>query len=132
PVRAGIGAGARQRRPPAKRPGRPRVGSLTALGPPRAQGRWSLVDRSLGEATPTEAAHALAGTLLERHGVLTREAVRGEGISGGFAGVYTVLRAMEEAGRIRRGYFVAGLREGPFALPGAVDRLRSVGDGWSS
>ena len=59
--------------------------------------------------TATEAAHALAGTLLERHGVLTREAVRGEGITGAFAGIYPVLKAMEEAGRIRRGYFVAGL-----------------------
>jgi ATP-dependent Lhr-like helicase len=63
--------------------------------------------------------------LLERHGVLTREAVRGEGAAGGFAGVYPVLRAMEEAGRIRRGYFVAGLGGAQFALPGAVDRLRS-------
>ena len=64
--------------------------------------------------------------LLERHGVLTREAVRGEGITGGFDGVYPVLRAMEEAGRIRRGYFIAGLGGAQFALPGAVDRLRSV------
>ncbi|MDQ1396229.1 MAG: ATP-dependent helicase Lhr and Lhr-like helicase, partial [Acidimicrobiaceae bacterium] len=111
------------------RSGRPRLGSLTALGPPRAQGRWSLVDRDWGDATTTQAAHALAGTLLERHGVLTREAVRGEGIAGGFAGVYPVLRAMEEAGRIRRGYFVAGLGGAQFALPGAVDRLRSARDG---
>src|SRR5204862_2062370 len=99
PVRVGGGG----HRTAVKRSGRPRLGSLSALGPPRAQGRWSLVDRSLAGATPTEAAHALAGTLLERHGVLTREAVRGEGITGGFAGVYPVLKAMEEAGRIRRG-----------------------------
>lgn len=71
----------------------------------------------------------MAGTLLDRHGVLTREAVRGEGIGGGFAGVYPVLRAMEEAGRIRRGYFVTGLGGAQFALPGAVDRLRSARDG---
>jgi ATP-dependent Lhr-like helicase len=32
---------------------------------------------------------------------------------------------MEESGRIRRGYFVAGLGGAQFALPGAVDRLRS-------
>ncbi|MBW3557919.1 MAG: DEAD/DEAH box helicase, partial [Actinobacteria bacterium] len=73
---------------------------------------------------PTVVAHALAGALLERHGVLTREAVRGEGVSGGFAAVYPVLRAMEDAGRIRRGYFVTGLGGAQFALPGAVDRLR--------
>ena len=104
--------------------GRPRVGRLTALGPPRGQGRWSLVDR--GGVSPTEAATALAAVLLERHGVLTREAVRGEGVAGGFAAVYPVLRAMEEAGRIRRGYFVAGLGGAQFALPGAVDRLRAI------
>ena len=60
--------------------------------------------------------------------MLTREAVRGEGQPGGFAAVYPVLRAMEEAGRIRRGYFVAGMGGAQFALPGAVDRLRSFRD----
>jgi ATP-dependent Lhr-like helicase len=107
------GAGAR---------GRPRLGTLTAMGPPTAQGRWSLVDR--GGVESTVAAHALAAALVERHGVLTREAVRGEGTAGGYASVYPVLRAMEDAGRIRRGYFVAGLGGAQFALPGAVDRLR--------
>jgi ATP-dependent Lhr-like helicase len=110
------------------RGGRPRLGNLTALGPPKAQGRWSLVASEVGEADPTRAAHTLAGVLLERHGVLTREAVRGEGVPGGFAAVYPVLRAMEEAGRIRRGYFVAGLGGAQFALPGAVDRLRQFRD----
>jgi ATP-dependent Lhr-like helicase len=50
-------------------------------------------------------------------------------VPGGFAGVYPVLRAMEESGRIRRGYFVAGLGGAQFALPGAVDRLRSFREG---
>ncbi|MGI8684960.1 MAG: Lhr family helicase, partial [Acidimicrobiales bacterium] len=103
--------------------GRPRVGNLAVLGPPRGQGRWSLVER--GGVSPTQAAAAQAGALLERHGVLTREAARGEGVAGGFAGVYPVLRAMEESGRVRRGYFVSGLGGAQFALPGAVDRLRS-------
>ena len=67
----------------------------------------------------------LAAVLLDRHGVLTREAVRGEGHAGGYAAVYPVLRAMEEAGRVRRGYFVAGLGGAQFALAGAVDRLRA-------
>ena len=109
------------------RRGKPNLGSLTVLGPPRAQGRWSLVESDLprGEASPTERAHRLAAVLLDRHGVLTREAVRGEGHPGGFAAVYPVLRAMEEAGRARRGYFVAGLGGAQFALAGAVDRLRA-------
>jgi len=54
--------------------------------------------------------------------------VLSEGVPGGFAGVYGVLRAMEESGRVRRGYFVAGLGAAQFALPGAVDRLRSCRD----
>jgi ATP-dependent Lhr-like helicase len=60
---------------------------------------------------------------------LTREAVVAEGVEGGFAGVYPVLRALEEAGRIRRGYFVDGLGAAQFALAGALDRLRAVRDG---
>jgi ATP-dependent Lhr-like helicase len=66
--------------------------------------------------------------LLDRHGILTREAVLGEGIAGGFSAVYDVLKAMEESGRVRRGYFVAGLGAAQFALPGADDRLRFYRD----
>jgi ATP-dependent Lhr-like helicase len=64
--------------------------------------------------------------LLLRHGVLTRAAVSAEGHPGGFSALYPVLKALEEAGRIRRGYFVAGLGGSQFAHPGAVDRLRAV------
>jgi ATP-dependent Lhr-like helicase len=64
--------------------------------------------------------------LLERHGVVAREAVLAEGVPGGFAGVYGVLKVLEERGQVRRGYFVAGLGAAQFALPGAVDRLRDV------
>jgi ATP-dependent Lhr-like helicase len=105
----------------------PRPGRLVGLGPPRAAGRWSLVADLVGEErSPTERGHALATALLERHGVVTREAVTAEGVAGGYASVYPVLRAMEESGRARRGYFVAGLGAAQFALPGAVDRLRAA------
>jgi ATP-dependent Lhr-like helicase len=76
----------------------------------------------------TERVHAQAMALLERHGVLTREAVTGEPVEGGFSGIYPVLRLLEEGGRIRRGYFVDGLGAAQFALPGAVDRLRTLRD----
>jgi ATP-dependent Lhr-like helicase len=111
--------------PVARRTARgPRLPRLTQ---PRASGRWSLVAEMIGAgAAPTERLHAEAGVLLQRHGVLTREAVVAEGWPGGFAGLYPVLRAMEESGRIRRGYFVEGLGGSQFALPGAVDRLRSL------
>jgi ATP-dependent Lhr-like helicase len=79
-------------------------------------------------ATPTAGLHAQSLALLERHGVLTRGAVASEGIDGGFGAVYPILRAMEEAGRIRRGYFVDGLGAAQFALGGALDRLRAVRD----
>jgi ATP-dependent Lhr-like helicase len=118
------------RRPRApSRSGRPRLGRLTRLGPPTGAGRWSLVAPMLDpRPSPTEVAHARALQLLDRHGVLTREAVGSEGVPGGFAGVYAVGRALEEQGRTRRGYFVAGLGAAQFALPGAVERLRSVRD----
>ena len=64
--------------------------------------------------------------LVERHGVVTREAVLAEGVVGGFASVYGVLKVLEDRGQVRRGYFVSGLGAAQFALPGAVDRLRSM------
>jgi len=112
-----------------RQPGRPGRRPLMRLVPPRAAGRWSLTAGLLDPAVaPTARLHALASSLLQRHGVLTREAVLGEGVPGGFAGLYGVLRAMEETGRIRRGYFVDGLGGSQFALPGAVDRLRAERD----
>jgi ATP-dependent Lhr-like helicase len=111
------------------RQGRPRLGQLSRVGPPAGAGRWSLVAPLLQpEPAATEAAHARALQLLERHGVVTRESVLAEGAPGGFAAVYGILKAMEESGRVRRGYFVAGLGAAQFALPGAVDRLRSLRD----
>jgi len=95
--------------------------------PPSAQGRWSLVPSSL--ASPTEWSHAFANQLLNRYGVLTRESAAGENIPGGFSAIYDVLKALEESGRIRRGYFVAGLGATQFALPAAVDLLRSLRGG---
>ncbi len=107
--------------------GRPRPGRLNRIGPPAGQGRWSLVAPLLEPApTPTEAAHAQALQLVERYGIVTREAVLAEGIVGGFANVYGVLKILEERGQVRRGYFVDGLGAAQFAVPGAVDRLRAV------
>jgi ATP-dependent Lhr-like helicase len=92
--------------------------------PPSAVGRWSLLPSPRRAPTPTEKLKALAEQLLKRHGVLTRDAVAFEEVPGGFAALYPVLKALEEAGRIRRGYFVAGLGGLQFADPGALDRLR--------
>ncbi|HEV2135214.1 MAG TPA: DEAD/DEAH box helicase [Terracidiphilus sp.] len=95
--------------------------------PPTAQGRWSLVPlRQSKGVSDTEASHALGLQLLNRYGVLLREAVAAENVPGGFSAVYDVLKALEESGRIRRGYFVAGLGATQFALPAAVDLLRQL------
>jgi ATP-dependent Lhr-like helicase len=64
--------------------------------------------------------------LLNRYGILLREQVAAENVPGGFSAVYGVLKALEESGRIRRGYFVAGLGATQFALPAAVDLLRQL------
>ena len=100
--------------------------------PPTAQGRWSLLPiraqkgrDSIGPSS-TEASHALALQLLNRYGVLLRESVAAENVPGGFSAVYDVLKALEESGRIRRGYFVAGLGATQFALPAAIDLLRQL------
>jgi ATP-dependent Lhr-like helicase len=69
---------------------------------------------------------AIAQQLLTRHGIVTRETTASEGVTGGFSSVYQVLKAMEDAGRVRRGYFVAGLGGAQFAMPAALDQLRSM------
>jgi ATP-dependent Lhr-like helicase len=94
------------------------------LALPGSEGRWSLLHESAANAT--ERAAALARQLLARHGVVTRETVHAEEIAGGFSAVYPVLKAMEEAGKARRGYFVAGLGGAQFSMPGAEERLRSM------
>jgi ATP-dependent helicase Lhr and Lhr-like helicase len=122
PLRVLLGTG-RPRHPRASSTRRGRPVMPSRAGPPTVGGRWSLLpDPSTDE---TRRSHALAETLLDRYGVLTRGAVQAEGIPGGFAAVYRVLTAFEDAGRCRRGYFVEGLGAAQFASPGAVDRLRT-------
>jgi ATP-dependent Lhr-like helicase len=113
---------------------------LRARGGPRRQpwqmlgGRWSAVEElrrswpdaaADGAAGETQRAHARAVLLLERYGIVSREAAALEGIVGGFSSLTPVLREMEHVGRVRRGHFVEGLRGAQYAHPGAVDRLRA-------
>jgi len=93
-----------------------------------AGGRWSLV-AELGaddEITDTERVLLTARLLLERYGIVSREAVAAESIPGGFGPIYKVLKELEEGGQVRRGHFVEGLSGAQFALPGAVERLRAA------
>ncbi len=131
PIRTLLGSGTRTAHARKPRTPRARYGRYAGLTPPTPArtvppamaGRWSRLP--VRDADPTRRALAAAEALLDRHGVVTRGAVTAERVPGGFAAVYPVLKAAEEAGRTRRGYFVAGLGAAQFALPGAVDRLRS-------
>ncbi|HEY2271229.1 MAG TPA: ATP-dependent helicase [Jatrophihabitantaceae bacterium] len=133
PVRARLDSGsrtahARKRRTPRTRYGRygglAGIPTSAARGAPHTMGgRWSTSPSR--DDDPTRRALAATDALLDRYGLVTRGAVAAERITGGFAGVYPVLKAAEESGRARRGYFVDGLGAAQFALPGAVDRLRS-------
>ncbi|MER7174723.1 ATP-dependent helicase [Streptomyces mesophilus] len=134
PLRALLGSGrtAGSTAHRAKRPvPRGRYGALNGgarpvsrTGPPTVAGRWSLIPAR--EPDPTVRAHALARTLLDRHGVVTRGAVAAEGVEGGFSAVYRILSAFEDSGQARRGYVVEGLGAAQFAMDGAVDRLRAA------
>jgi ATP-dependent helicase Lhr and Lhr-like helicase len=91
------------------------------------QGRWSLTDQLFANAPgPGARLRAQAELMLERYGIVTRETVLAEGVPGGFATLYSELGNLELLGTARRGYFVEGLGGAQFALPGAVERLRSL------
>ncbi|HWI17944.1 MAG TPA: crosslink repair DNA glycosylase YcaQ family protein [Vicinamibacterales bacterium] len=96
------------------------------LVPPSAEGRWTIVPEPASSTTAW--ATAMANQLLTRHGIVTRDVTGIEPLPGGFSAMYPVLRRLEETGRIRRGYFVAGLGAAQFAQPGAIDLLRDARD----
>jgi ATP-dependent Lhr-like helicase len=125
PLRAMLSGSRPAHRPRPVRP-RSRYGRAFApgrSGPPMTAGRWSLLPSR--ESDVTRRSHAAAEGLLERHGVVTRGAVTSERLPGGFAAAYRIFSAFEDTGRVRRGYFVAGLGAAQFSTPSAVDRLRS-------
>ena len=90
-----------------------------------SEGRWSLLERwrSATPASATARLMLMARTLLNRYGVLPSEAFAHEPFAS-FSEVYPVLKELEQAGKVRRGYFVEGLAATQFAEPGADDRLR--------
>ena len=134
PVRAMLTGGLTGRKgPPAHRQRRaPRL-TRYALSRPQARaidatvaGRWSALPEP--EPDSTLRAHFTAELLMNRYGVLTKAAVAAEGVPGGFATLYKVLKAFEEAGRCQRGYFVESLGGAQFAIASTVDRLRGYAD----
>jgi ATP-dependent Lhr-like helicase len=124
--RGQFAAGRHGRAVGARRPSFGRAVMPSHAGPPTVSGRWSALPPA--ETDQTRRLHARALALLDRHGVLIRGAVATERVPGGFGALYPVLRAMEDGGQCRRGYFVEGLGAAQFALPGAVDRMRAMAD----
>jgi len=119
----------RERVRTAARPGRFAARRRGAGASAQVQGRWSLTEPLFrGAVDPAARRRAQAELMLERYGILTREQVRAEGVPGGFSAIYPELSQLETLGVARRGYFVEGLGGAQFALPGAVERLRGVGD----
>ncbi len=101
------------------------TGLPTELGPTgaaRAAGRWSLLPAPATD--PTLRAHSAAEYLLDRYGVITRGSVMAEEVPGGFATQYRLLTRMEEAGQVRRGYYIEHLGAAQFSTGATVDRLR--------
>ncbi len=112
--------------PPSERPGRRFARRRSTTGA-AVQGRWSLTAPLFANAPgPGAKLRATAELMLERYGIVTRETVLAEGIPGGFSTLYGELGNLELLGTARRGYFVEGLGGAQFALPGAVERLRSL------
>jgi ATP-dependent Lhr-like helicase len=92
-------------------------------------GRWSLLARlPLAEPDGTVPAEAYTQLLLNRYGVVTREAVQQEDGPVTWPEVLAVLKRMEMRGQVRQGYFIRDLSGAQFALPEAVERLRAARD----
>jgi ATP-dependent Lhr-like helicase len=125
-ARSGYAARSADLGPMRRRPSFGRGAMPSNAGPPIVSGRWSLLPPV--ELDQTRRLHARALSLLDRHGIVIRGVAAAERLNGGFSALYPVLRAMEESGQCRRGYFVEGLGAAQFALPGAVDRMRSMTD----
>ncbi len=104
-----------------------RFGRRPSITGAAVQGRWSLAEPLFANAPgPGARLRAQAELMLERYGIVTRETVLAEGVPGGFSTLYAELGNLELLGTARRGYFVEGLGGAQFALPGAVERLRSL------
>src|SRR5207249_335199 len=92
----------------------------------RSAGRWSLVPALMATEDPDELAEAVAEQLLTRWGVVFHDLLARESLAVPWREVLWALRRMEARGTIRGGRFVNGFTGEQYALPEAVDVLRSV------
>ena len=93
-------------------------------------GRWALVRTSgIMGASDDEStlAEVVARQWLDRYGVVTRDWWKRERPTVSWRAIYRELKRLEFRGDVRRGYFVRGLAGAQFALPSAVEQLRTSG-----
>ena len=93
---------------------------------PALPGRWSRLCRP--STPPAQLALAIAENMLDRWGVVTRGAAIAEQVPGGFPALQPVMRGLEDAGRVLRGRFVAGLGGAQFAENATIERLRVIAE----
>jgi ATP-dependent Lhr-like helicase len=92
----------------------------------RSAGRWSLLPGAIATDDADELAEAVAEQLLARWGVVFRDLLARETLTVPWREVLWALRRMEARGTIRGGRFVTGFTGEQYALPEAVDLLRSM------
>lgn len=120
------------RRSPRMRRGRPTyalprptsVAVPVSYTTPALTGRWSLLP--VETLNDTERMLAWTENMLDRYGVIGRQAVITENVPGGFPALQTLCRSMEDSGRILRGRFVEGMGGAQFAERHTIDRLRDL------
>ncbi|GAA3527892.1 ATP-dependent helicase [Aeromicrobium panaciterrae] len=127
PMRTLVGRGGAHRTtrpaPRGRIHGRRLAPRVALQGPPTVSGRWFALPHAPADSTALQLART--ETLLGRYGVVTRGSVMAEGTPGGFAGVYRVLRELEQTGSCLRGYYIDTLGAAQFAAPSTIDRMRT-------
>jgi ATP-dependent Lhr-like helicase len=98
-------------------------GRARTARPRHAAGRWALLER---REPPPDYVAWFAQTLLRRWGLICRDLLAREALAPAWRDLLVALRRMEMRGQIRGGRFVASLSGEQYALPEALDMLRSV------
>jgi ATP-dependent Lhr-like helicase len=93
--------------------------------PRHSAGRWSLL-HPLDGSDANQAVEAVCRVLLARYGVVFRELLARESILPKWRDLLIAFRRLEDRGEIRGGRFVSGFIGEQFALPIAVESLRSM------
>jgi ATP-dependent Lhr-like helicase len=91
--------------------------------PRHAPGRWARIQFA---ATDQDTTEVMARQLLRRWGVLFRDVLRREPLAMPWRELVVALRRMEARGEIRGGRFLSAFIGEQYALPEAVDLLRSI------